>query len=132
MIDKRTGRDLKDYPILEDPKLYVYIIRNSAGKCKIGITKNIQQRYQSLCGSNSAGDCIVDILVSPSTYLYSIETVMHSKFHRYRIPNTEWFYDKNDPSGERLFKSACEELKALFSSTSYKRCNELRKKVMLG
>jgi len=128
MIDKRTGKDLKDYPILEEPRLYIYIMRNIAGKVKIGKTKNVQQRYQSLCGSNSAGDCIIDFLVSPSTYLYTLENIMHDKFNKYRIPNTEWFYDKNDSSGEDLFMSACDKLKLLFSSAEYKRCNEIRKK----
>lgn len=127
MIDKRTGKDLKDYPILEEPKLYIYILHNQGGKIKIGKTKNIQQRYQSLSGSNSAGDLIDTVLCSPSTYLYTLETIMHDKFNKYRIPNTEWFYNKEDPSGERLFEIACEELKLLFSSDSYKRCNEIRK-----
>ena len=26
MIDIRTGKDLKDYPVLEEPKLYTYIM----------------------------------------------------------------------------------------------------------
>lgn len=129
MIDKRTGKNLKDYPVLEEPKLYVYIMRNDAGKVKIGVTKNIEQRYQSLCGSNSAGDNIVDVLVSPSTWLYTIERIMHDKFNKYRIPNTEWFYNKADPLGEILFTNACNELKLLFSSSGYKRCNEIRKEV---
>lgn len=127
MIDIRTGKDLKDYPILEEPKLYVYVMLNTAGKIKIGKTKNIQQRYMSLCGSNSAGDKIVKVCVSPSSYLYTLEQIMHNKFDRYRIPNTEWFYDSNDISGENLFNNAINELKLLFSSTSYKKCNNLRK-----
>lgn len=127
MIDKRTGKDLKDYPILDEPKLYVYILHNQGGKVKIGKTKNIQQRYQSLCGSNSAGDSIDMVMCSPSTYLYTLETIMHYKFEKYRIPNTEWFYNKQDPTGEELFKSACEELRLLFSSAGYKRCNQIRK-----
>lgn len=128
MIDIRTGKDLKDIPILEEPTLRIYIFHNTAGKIKIGKTKNIYQRYISLCGSNSAGDSIDMTLCSPSTYLYSVETTMHNKFNRYRIPNTEWFYDQSDPSGQRLFKEACEYLHSLFSSTGYKTCNEIRKK----
>ena len=132
MTDIRTGKDLKDYPVIEEPKLYVYIMLNDAGKIKIGKTKNIQQRYQSLCGSNSAGDKIVKVCVSPSSYLYTLETIMHEKFDRYRIINTEWFYDKEDITGERLFNSAVNELKLLFSSASYKRCNNLRKSLCKG
>ena len=129
MIDVRTGKDLKEYPILEEPKLYVYIMLNEAGKVKIGKTKNIQQRYQSLCGSNCAGDRIIKVCVSPSSYLYTLEQLMHDKFKKYRIPSTEWFYDKDNPSGELLFDRAVNELKLLFSSADYKKCNNLRKKL---
>lgn len=129
MIDKRTGKDIKDYPILEEPKLYLYIMHNNAGKIKIGVTKNVQQRYQSLCGSNSAGDKIIEMMVSPSTYLYTLESIMHEKFKQYRIANTEWFYNKEDVSGDELFSSACSELKALFTSSEYKKCNEIRKNI---
>ena len=127
MIDIRTGKDLKDYPILEEPKLYVYIMLNEAGKIKIGKTKNIQQRYMSLCGSNSAGDKIIKVCVSPSSYLYTLEQIMHDKFNKYRISNTEWFYYKKDPSGEFLFDKAVNKLRQLFSSTDYEKCNNLRK-----
>lgn len=127
MIDIRTGKDLNEYPILEEPKLYIYIMLNDAGKVKIGKTKNIQQRYMSLCGSNSAGNKIIKVCVSPSTYLFSIEKTMHNKFDKYRIQNTEWFYDPSDCDGEKLFNNVFNELKSLFSSDSYKRCNNLRK-----
>lgn len=127
MIDKRTGKDLKEYPVLEDERIFLYVMHNNAGKVKVGVTKNIQQRYQSLCGSNSAGDKIIEVMVSPSTYLYTLENIMHEKFKQYRIPNTEWFYNKEDTSGDNLFESACQELKLLFSSAEYKKCNELRK-----
>ena len=132
MIDERTRKDLKEFPILEEPKLYVYVMLNSDGKVKIGKTKNIQQRYQSLCGSNSGWSKIERCLVSPSTYLYTIETIMHDKFDRFRIPNTEWFYNKEETSGEMLFNKATNELRLLFSSTSYKKCNNLRKLVFEG
>lgn len=121
MIDIRTGKELKDISVLEEPELRIYVMLNNEGRVKIGKTKDIYKRYLSLCGSNSQGIEIITCLVSPSTYLYSIEIILHNKFNRYRIPNTEWFYDKEDPSGERLFQSACEELKALFSSTGYKK-----------
>lgn len=129
MIDIRTGKDIKEYPILEEPKLYVYIMLNDVGKIKIGKTKNIQQRYQSFCGSNGQGNQIVKVCVSPSTYLYTLENIMHSKFVRYRIPNTEWFYDKKDSTGEKLFADAVNELRQLFSSIEYKKCNNVRKKL---
>lgn len=129
MTDKRTKKDLKDYPILEDSRLYVYIMHNKAGKIKIGVTKNIWQRYQSLCGSNSAGDEIIEVMVSPSTWLYTLEGIMHEKFKQYRIPHTEWFYNDKDELGYDLFESACNELKLLFSSADYKKCNELRKSI---
>ena len=127
MVDIRTGKNIKEYPILEDPKLYIYIMLNDAGKIKIGKTKNIQQRYQSLCGSNGQGNKIVKLCVSPSTYLYTLENIMHNKFKKYRIPNTEWFYDKENQSGEQIFINAVNELKLLFSSIDYKKCNCLRK-----
>lgn len=127
MIDIRTEQDLKDIPILEDPMVYIYIFLNDAGKIKIGKTKNIHQRYQSLCGSNGAGNTIISTYVSPCSYLYTIETVMHDKFSRYRIPNTEWFYNKSESSGVKIFTQAIVELELLFSSTTYQQCNSLRK-----
>lgn len=129
MIDIITNKDLKDIPILEEPKIYIYVMLNSEGKIKIGKTKNICQRYQSLCGSNGQGNEIYKVCCSPSTYLYTLENIMHDKFSKYRIPNTEWFYDKYDISGEILFNKAVNELKLLFSSTSYKKCNNLRKEL---
>jgi hypothetical protein len=132
MIDIRTKKDIKEYPILEEPKLYIYIMLNDSGKVKIGKTKNIQQRYQSLCGSNGQGNKIIKVCVSPSTYLYTIENIMHEKFDKFRIPNTEWFFDKEDAIGEKLFDEAVNELKLLFSSTGYKTCNKLRESLCKG
>lgn len=129
MTDERTGKDLKELSILEEPMLRIYIMLNSEGKVKIGKTKNIQQRYQSLCGSNGQGNKITRVYCSEETYLYTLENIMHDKFASYRIPSTEWFYDEDDPSGERLFTNAVEELKLLFSSASYEKCNEIRKQL---
>lgn len=124
MYDDNTGKQLKDFPVLETGEVYIYIIKNTENRIKIGLTTNIQQRYQSLCGSNSQGIAITDVFVSEPTYLKSMETTMHNHFHRYRISGTEWFQN-----GEELYSEACEYLQSLFSSTSYARCNELRKKV---
>lgn len=130
MIDTRTGKDLKDYPILEDGRVYIYIMMNDADRIKIGKTTNINQRYQSLCGSNSVGMELIKVCCSPSTYLHTLETIMHDKFRKYRIPNTEWFYDKNN-TGELTFEKVVGELHSLFSSADYKKCNELRKKMYI-
>jgi hypothetical protein len=129
MIDIRTGKCLKDFPILEEPKTYIYVMLNDAGKVKIGKTKNIYQRYLSLCGSNSQGININKVCCSPATYLHTLENIMHSKFNTYRITNTEWFNDKDDVTGENLFANVIEELRLLFSSTEYKKCNKIRKEL---
>lgn len=132
MIDIRTGTNIKDYPILEEPKLYIYIMLNNVGKIKIGKTRNIYQRYMSLCGSNGQGNIITKLYCSPSSYLYTLESIMHTKFDKYRIPKTEWFYDDFDPSGENLFNLAVRQLKLLFSSVGYEKCNNLRRKIYEG
>lgn len=132
MIDIRTGIDIKDYTILDDPELYIYIMLNDAGKVKIGKTKNIEQRYHSLCGSNGQGNQIIKLFCSPSTYLYTLENIIHDKFNKYRIPNTEWFYDKTDISGDGLFIDTTEKLELLFSSAEYEKCNELRRRLYDG
>ena len=127
MIDIRTGKDVKDFSILEEPKIYIYVMLNDSGKVKIGKTKDIQQRYQSLCGSNAGGNKIIKLYCSSSTYLHSLENIMHDKFVKYRVPKTEWFYDKDESTGELLFNKVISELQLLFSSASYNRCNSLRK-----
>ena len=129
MIDVRTSKDIKGYPILEEPKVYIYVMLNNVGKVKIGRTRNMQKRYQSLCGSNGQGNCISQVYVSPPTFLSSLENIMHSKFNNYRIPRTEWFYDEEDSIGETLFSNAVNELESLFSSAEYKKCNDVRKRL---
>lgn len=129
MIDVRTGKDLKNLPILNEPKIYIYLMLNDVGKLKIGKTRNIQKRYQSLGGSNGQGNKIISVFCSEETYVASIESTMHDKLSQYRIPNTEWFYDKYDTTGRNLFLLAMQEINLLFSSASYNKCNELRKKV---
>lgn len=127
MIEERTGKDVKDFPILEEPQLYTYVLLNDAGKVKVGITKNINQRIQSLSGSNGAGNTIIKCYCSIPGYLYTIERIMHSKMDSFRIPNTEWFYCEEDPRGERLFSSAVHVLDKMMKSDDFKKLNELRK-----
>ena len=124
--DEETRKNLKDFPVLDEPQTRIYIMLNSTGKIKIGKSKDIYKRYLSLSGSNSQGNEIIKVLVSPPTYLYTIETIMHEKFATYRIPNTEWFYDEDDSSGDELFTAATKELRLLFSSDQYKLCNSVR------
>ena len=38
MKDIRTGKYLKDIPILEEVQTYIYVMLNDAGKVKIGKT----------------------------------------------------------------------------------------------
>ena len=129
MIDMRTYKDLNDLEVLPKGKLYIYIMLNDAGKVKIGKTHNIYKRYLSLCGSNGQGNKILKVYVSSSTYLYTIESIMHNKFNKYRIKGTEWFSDKNDSYGNVLYEKAVDELELLFSSDNYDKNNELRKSI---
>lgn len=121
MIDKRTGKDLRDISKLEKPQVYIYIMRNSDDKIKIGKTSNIYQRFLSLSGSNSQGNVITDVYCSPTTYVHNVETVMHQHYEKYRIKGTEWFKGID-------FYDVVHILDGIFNSSSYKRCNELRQK----
>ena len=127
MKDTRTKQDLSTFEILVDGQVYIYILQNSAGKIKVGITTNILQRLQSLSGSNGQGNIIEKCYLSPATYLKTIEGIMHTRMSKYRIPNTEWFYYDEDPSGDIMFDSAIELIEKLFNSKSYEVCNNLRK-----
>ena len=115
---------LKSMPVLEDGQIYIYVLLNSLNNVKIGKTTNIQQRLQSLSGSNGGGSKISAIYCSPSTWIQSVETTCHNHYHFARIQGTEWF-DGNKVS----FKEVVEYVDALFYTDSYKRCNELRKSI---
>lgn len=130
LIDERSGRDINALPILDDKQLYVYILQNTAGKVKVGVTKNLPQRIQSLSGSNGQGNAITHCYCSPATYLTTIEGIMHNRMKQCRIEGTEWFYYEDDPSGDILFDSAIELMEKLFSSTEYARCNELKQRML--
>ena len=127
MKDLRTGLDLKIIPILEDEQVYIYAMLNTCNKIKIGITKNIQQRYQSLCGSNSQGNEILKVYVTEATYLNNLEKLIHEHFDKFRLKKTEWFV--SNKYGVLKYEEVIEYIEQLFSSADYKRCNEIRRKI---
>ena len=116
---------LKDVPILNDGQIYIYVMLSMPqGNVKIGKTTNIEQRLRSLSGSNGAGNKIVSLYCSPATYIHSLEHTCHNHYEFARIPKTEWF------RGDKvIFSEVVEYIDGLFSSSSYERCNELRKKI---
>lgn len=127
MTDNRTGLNLSDIEVLEEPMMYIYVMNTETGKIKIGKTTNIKQRFNSLSGSNSQGNPITAVYCSKPTSLYTIERLMHDKFAKYRLgENTEWFEDKNDTSHTKLFYQACEELATIFAVPNFKKLNDLR------
>lgn len=106
-------------------KLYnIYVLKNDAGFIKIGITTNFDKRLQSLSGSNGGGHKIIDYYISPETYLYTLERIMHGIYNDYRVDGTEWFdFTKTSIS----FNDVVDKLKELMNSDSYIRCNNIRK-----
>lgn len=116
--------DIKDvdFPVLDNGQFYIYVLLNEPQEnIKIGRTSNIQQRLTSLSGSNGGGNKIVKIAISDSTYLYTLERIIHQHFIKFRIPGTEWF--------DRLsFDQVVSYIDSLFQSHQYVHCNEVRKK----
>lgn len=123
---KENIKLLKQIPVLEDEQLYLYVMLCSNGNVKIGKTSNIVQRLISLSGSNGYGEKITTLYCSPATYLYSIEHTCHNHYHFARIPGTEWF------DGDKVdFNEVVWYVDGLFHSDGFKRCNELRKKIIM-
>ena len=60
------------------------------------------------------------------TSLYTIERILHDRFCKYRLEDTEWFVDPNEKTGEGLFRKVCAELERLFESPSFERANDAR------
>lgn len=125
IYDSKNIIELKEVPVLDDGSIYIYVMLNyPAGNIKIGKTTNIQQRLQSLSGSNSGGNKITVLGLSNPTYCESSEKAFHEKFGRYRIEGTEWF------DGTKLtFDEVVSEIENQFSTKSYKICNEIRKEL---
>lgn len=124
MIDERTGLPLSSIPVLETGETYIYVMLNTCGKIKIGKSKNIQQRYLSLSGSNSQGNAIVKVYCSPPTFLHSLERILQNRFSAGRLKGTEWFLGQSI-----TFSSVTAALEELFNSKNYERCNEIRKNI---
>ena len=117
--------ELKEVPVLDTGEVYIYVMLNDPQhNIKIGKTTNIQQRLQSLSGSNSGGNKITVLGLSNPTYCESAEKAFHEKFGRYRIEGTEWF------DGSKLtFEEVINEMENQFNTKSYEVCNKLRKEL---
>lgn len=125
IYDSKNISELKNVPVLDKGEIYIYVMLNyPQGNIKIGQTTNIQQRLQSLSGSNNGGNRIVKLYLSPSTYVASAEKAFHNHYDRYRIPNTEWF------DGNKLnFEDVVDFIDKQFQMKSYETCNRLRKEL---
>ena len=111
---------------LNNGQLYIYVLENyPQGNIKIGMSTNIIQRIKSLSGSNSGGNKIVKIAISPVTYLYTLEKIAHNHFKEYRYKGTEWFDGKYVS-----FENATKYIDSLFQSKNYQQINETRKKYL--
>lgn len=83
---------------------HIYIFKTENGSCKIGVSKNIEQRKKTIsCLGNSK---IIDIFYTPKcSNAYKIEGKMHKYFEQYRVTG-EWFNID--------FDMACTKLKEMF------------------
>ena len=111
--------ELKTIPECEDRQGYVYVIDNGE-HIKIGWSTNVYQRMISLSHSNTGGNEIKRIYLSPMSAIYNtLEYSMHQTFRDYRTVG-EWFTGIS-------FEEVCSQLDDFCKSDSYIRCNEVRK-----
>ena len=116
-----------DIKYINEPELIqgqylIYVLENSDGDIKIGISKHIEDRLRSLTGSNSAGKTITKIAISEPTYLRTIETNAHNHFNPARIEG-EWFNGKIITFEDVIFY-----IDSIFNSDRYPILNSMRKK----
>ena len=72
---------------------YVYLIRLSSGECKIGISKNVENRISNL---QTANPNEINLLHTfPASNAREAESVLHQKFSHLRIRN-EWYSLKKE------------------------------------
>lgn len=109
-----------DLPKLDDLQWYIYILENDRKDIKVGRTHDIKQRIRSLSNSNAGGSCINRAAISVPTYLRTLEGVIHDKFERNRVRNSEWFTGIT-------FEEVVEFANSQFNHTSYETLNEMRK-----
>ena len=103
----------------EGKLVQIYIIENDGGYIKIGVSTNVEKRLEMLSGSNGGGHKITRSWISPQTWLYTMEKVLHNHFSINRIEGTEWFEDVK-------FEDVVSRAKGLFSSEEYQLCNKAR------
>lgn len=82
--------DIKRLPRL-DNAYYIYIIENSHDMIKVGRSKNIAQRINSLGHSNSGGSEFIRVAVSTPVRQKKAERWVQNKFTRFRVQGSEWF-----------------------------------------
>lgn len=70
--------------------MYLYVLENSQGNIKIGKSSNIKERIKSLSNSNSGGNKLIRVAISPPTYITFLERTLHEHYHTYRLDG-EWF-----------------------------------------
>lgn len=109
-------------PEASEGQVYIYAIENyPQGNVKIGRTTNPKQRIRSLSGSNSGGNIIKRIAISPETYLFYLEKLCHTRYNRKRIKGTEYF--------KITFDEAVEYIDSLFHQEDYEFVNNFRKEM---
>ena len=101
-------------------EVQIYIIENDGGYIKIGVSTDVDKRFESLSGSNGGGHKIVRQWVSIKTYLYTFERMLHLHFNDNRIEGTEWFQDLD-------FDDVVSYAESLMNSCEFARCNQIRK-----
>ena len=104
-----------------DNEYYIYIIENSSKHIKVGISKDVCTRFNSLSGSNAGGNTLTKFAISEPTYLKTLEKIIHNHFDSNRLKGSEWFTNIS-------FDTVVDYINSLFNSKSYIRCNECRKK----
>lgn len=123
---RNNSKALQSIPVLDDGRIYIYVMLNSSGNIKIGKTTNMRQRLISLSGSNGGGYKINALYCSPATWIQTIEETCHNHYHFARINGTEWF------DGEKVnFIDVVSYVDGLFYHKNYSVCNELRKQIIM-